>query len=96
MRGEQQNALKQISREEDFEEQIQDMAAKLREYKKHYREVYYEQIGNDRTLIEKHDQLVRLDKKVKKMQQQIKDHQDGGGKVKRSEGTPSSQVLVAL
>ena len=46
----------------------------MRVLKKQYRELYYEQMEKDKQLIERHDQMVTLDKKVKKMQKQIKLH----------------------
>lgn len=53
------------------------MVTQLRQFKKQYREQYYEQLENEKKLIEKHDSLVMLDHRVRKMQHQIKEHSEG-------------------
>ena len=72
VQAEQQQALRAINREGDYEEKIAEMAAELRLCKKQYREAYYAQVDNDKRLIERHDALLRLDSRVRKMQAQLK------------------------
>ena len=43
------------------------MVNELRISKKQYRETYYEQLDNDKIMIEKHEALVKQDMKVRKM-----------------------------
>ena len=65
---EQSEALKTINREGDYEEKIREMNEQLRIFKKEYRELYYQQIESNKQLIDKHDSVMALDAKVKKMQ----------------------------
>lgn len=39
--------------------------------------MYYQQVENDKMLIEKHDYLVKFDKKVRKMAKQIQEQTNG-------------------
>ena len=55
---EQQLAYKTINREGDYEDKIQEMNDQLRSYKKQYRQIYYEQVEDEKKLIQKHDNLV--------------------------------------
>ncbi|CDW80803.1 UNKNOWN [Stylonychia lemnae] len=77
VQDEQQVAIQAINREGDYDEKIQDMVTQLRSLKKQYREIYYEQLENDKVLIEKHDGLVQMDHRVRKMQHQIKEQTEG-------------------
>eukprot|EP00347_Sterkiella_histriomuscorum_P021818 403332657 len=105
VQGEQEEAFHSINREGDFDDKINEMAQQLRQYKKQYREIYYEQIDNDKQLIDKHDTLVMLDHKVRKMQHQIKDQAESGKqkayaigdlKIITEQDTFSSQALQLL
>lgn len=45
---EQQEALDSINRDGDFEDKISQMQQQLRQFKRQYRELYYEQLENDK------------------------------------------------
>ena len=47
----------------------------MRQFKRQYRELYYEQLENDKHLIEKHEGVVQLDHKVRKMKHQLEEQQ---------------------
>lgn len=71
MEGDQEQALQSVNREGDYEQKIYEMQQQLRIFKKQYREIYYEQLEKDKQLIDKHESLVKLDHKVRKMQKQL-------------------------
>ena len=67
-----------INREGDYEEKIQEMNAEYKKCKNMYREMNNELVEKDKQLIDRHDVVVQLDQKVRKMHAQIKEHNEGG------------------
>jgi hypothetical protein len=73
-------ALDAINRDGDFEKKIYELNAQLKEAKTEYREMYNSHLEQEKDLIEKHDQLVQTNMKIRKIERAIKSKSDSSGK----------------